>query len=44
MEIAHPNRATIRRRTPLASAAVPTLSEAASKQLLAAYGVPVLDE
>jgi acyl-CoA synthetase (NDP forming) len=29
---------------PLASPAVPTLSEAASKQLLAGYGVPVLDE
>jgi acyl-CoA synthetase (NDP forming) len=29
---------------PLASAAVPTLSEAASKRLLARYGIPVLDE
>ena len=29
---------------PVASTAVPTLSEAASKQLLAQYGVPVLDE
>jgi len=29
---------------PLASAAVPTLSEAASKALVAQYGVPVLDE